>query len=71
MVVAVTAYASQSNTIGGPMRSYTQVFARYVIELSPGRAYREGIVPGATVRIPAVEHVAAPVNTPPCRRDIR
>jgi hypothetical protein len=70
-VVAVTAYAPPSNTIGGPPRSSTEVFARYVVELSAGRAHREGIVPGATIQIPALERVAAPVNAPPCRRDIR
>jgi uncharacterized membrane protein (UPF0127 family) len=70
-VVAVTAYALESNSIGGPPRGSTQIFARYVIELSSGRAYREGIVPGAKIQIPPLEHVAAPVNAPPCRRDIR
>ncbi len=70
-VVAVTAFAQQSNMIGGPARSSTQIFARYVIELSPGRAYRDGIVPGAKIRVPALDHVPSPVNTPPCRRDIR
>ncbi len=70
-VVAVTSYAMPSNTTGGPMHDYTQVFARYVVELRTGRAAREGIVPGARVEVPPVAGVAAPVMTPPCHRNIR
>lgn len=70
-VVAVTSYALPSNVSGGPARSYTQVFARYVVELPAGRAYREGIVAGSTLQIPALAPVERPILSPPCHRDIR